>query len=814
MAPKNSKANRTGQRKDTSQGGSKNGKKGGLSGSSFFTWFMVIALLGVWTSVAVVWFDLVDYEQVLAKAKDFRYNFSEVLQGKLGIYDADGDGDFDVEDAKVLLGLKEQSGPEGESEDPIHPEVEPPLESDYENAEDEVEEIIEPHVHRTIESQPVEEEQDEDEEQTEDDRDVEKESDVYEEWNDQQQEDDNEGHEEIPTLDDYHAEQEAEEPELYETPEQDEEDTEDDHHHTEAAEEEEPEPYDSPVSYEAEAEKEERFYEPEAPAEAEPGEVDEEVTKHERLEPEQDEETEAQQMMYEQPQTTDEANYAEPHPEHVYDDADRAHDTVYHSENPSVETAHDTVYHSENPPVETEQNVHHPEGHREEPSGKNEETTMDQKEKAKKKKPKLLNKFDKTIKDELDAAEKLRKKGKTEEAVKAFEELVNKYPQSPRARYGKAQSEDDLAEKLRSNEALLKAIGTYEEVASLPNAPSDLIKLTLKRRAERQQFLGRMRGSVVTLQRLVELFPDDISLRNVLGVGYLLLGDNSNAKKVYEEVLSLASNDGFAKVHYGFILKAENKIAESIPYLKEGLESGDPGTDDGRFYFHLGDAMQRVGNKEAYKWYELGHQRGHFASVWQRSLYNVNGLKAQPWWTAKETGYSDLVKSLERHWKLIRDEGLAVMDKAKGLFIPEDENLREKGDWSQYTLWQQGKKNENACSAAPGTCGLLERFPESTGCRRGQIKYSVMHPGTHVWPHTGPTNCRLRMHLGLVVPKKGCQIRCANETRSWDEGKVLIFDDSFEHEVWQDADSYRLIFIVDVWHPELTVHQRRTLPAI
>uniref|UniRef100_A0A8C3YH49 Aspartate beta-hydroxylase n=1 Tax=Catagonus wagneri TaxID=51154 RepID=A0A8C3YH49_9CETA len=89
--------------KETKHGGHKNGKKGGLSGSSFFTWFMVIALLGVWTSVAVVWFDLVDYEEVLAKAKDFRYNLSEALQGKLGIYDADGDGDFDVDDAKVLL---------------------------------------------------------------------------------------------------------------------------------------------------------------------------------------------------------------------------------------------------------------------------------------------------------------------------------------------------------------------------------------------------------------------------------------------------------------------------------------------------------------------------------------------------------------------------------------------------------------------------------------------------------------------------------------------------------------------------------------
>ncbi|XP_075823118.1 aspartyl/asparaginyl beta-hydroxylase isoform X8 [Microtus pennsylvanicus] len=89
--------------KEAKQGGHKNGRRGGISGGSFFTWFMVIALLGVWTSVAVVWFDLVDYEEVLAKAKDFRYNLSEVLQGKLGVYDADGDGDFDVGDAKVLL---------------------------------------------------------------------------------------------------------------------------------------------------------------------------------------------------------------------------------------------------------------------------------------------------------------------------------------------------------------------------------------------------------------------------------------------------------------------------------------------------------------------------------------------------------------------------------------------------------------------------------------------------------------------------------------------------------------------------------------
>ncbi|XP_058555654.1 aspartyl/asparaginyl beta-hydroxylase isoform X7 [Neofelis nebulosa] len=689
-----------GARRDTKHGGHKNGRKGGLSGSSFFTWFMVIALLGVWTSVAVVWFDLVDYEEVL---------------GKLGVYDADGDGDFDVDDAKVLLGPQ--------------------------NIDDEVQEQIQSLHHEAVYTEHGDDVQQEEEGPARkpplEDDDFLIGSDTHDRF---EPLDTGAFHEEIE--DSYHVEETA--------------------------------------SQVYNQDMEEMMYEQDNPDPMEPVAGGEERTYHD-----------ADDITYQ--------DYDEPVYEPSENEGMESSDNAVEDSNVILEEAHV-------PPAEEQQEV---------PPETNRKTDdPEQKEKVKKKKPKLLNKFDKTIKAELDAAEKLRKRGKIEEALSAFQELVRKYPQSPRARYGKAQCEDDLAEKRRSNEVLRGAIETYQEVASLPDVPTDLLKLTLKRRSDRQQFLGHMRGSLITLQKLVQLFPDDTSLKNDLGVGYLLIGDNNNAKKVYEEVLNVTPNDGFAKVHYGFILKAQNKIAESIPYLKEGIESGDPGTDDGRFYFHLGDAMQRVGDKEAYKWYELGHKRGHFASVWQRSLYNVHGLKAQPWWTPKETGYTELVKSLERNWKLIRDEGLAVMDKAKGLFLPEDENLREKGDWSQFTLWQQGRKNENACKGAPKTCSLLDKFPETTGCRRGQIKYSVMHPGTHVWPHTGPTNCRLRMHLGLVIPKEGCKIRCANESKTWEEGKVLIFDDSFEHEVWQDAASFRLIFIVDVWHPELTPQQRQSLPAI
>ncbi|XP_069033673.1 aspartyl/asparaginyl beta-hydroxylase isoform X2 [Embiotoca jacksoni] len=677
---------------DAGGGDAGGGDAGGGGGAkySMFTWFVVLALLGVWSSVAVVYFDVVDYDSVI---------------GKLMAYDTDGDGDFDVEDAKVLLGLKEATRPNvGDS----------PAEKTVLKSKEPSEAVAETTDQRAAEHRdvgPTVATATEATESASGSQDVESEIQAAVPLP-------------PPVEDDFVA---------------------DDPGDSRRPDEEEVAPIDTKGALVEE-----------------PSEENEESRRHltsSRFT------QEAESVAAEKPS---EAPAAEPEPQ---------------SETPK-----------ESPEAEDR------------PA----EETL----KAKKKKPKLLNKSDKTIKAEIDAAEKLRKKGKLEEALRAFEVLVQQHPQSPRARYGRAQVEDDLAEKMRSNDMLQRAINSYREAAELPDATSDLLRASLKRRAERQQFLGRMRGSMVTLEKLVQIFPEDVGLKNDLGVAHLLLGDNKGAKKVYEEVMAVAPGNGFAKVHYGFILKSENKIAESIPYLKEGLESGEPGTDDGRFYFHLGDALQRVGDESAYHWYELGHQRGHFASVWQRSLYNVAGLKARPWWTPKETGYTDLVKMLERNWKAIRDEALAVMDQNTRQFVPEEENLREKGEWGQYTLWQQGKKLGTSCQSVPKTCSLLERFPEATGCKRGQIKFSVMQPGTHVWPHTGPTNCRLRMHLGLVIPKQGCRIRCTDQTRTWDEGKVLIFDDSFEHEVWQDADSFRLIFIVDVWHPELTQSQRQTLSPI
>ncbi|XP_054620889.1 aspartyl/asparaginyl beta-hydroxylase isoform X1 [Dunckerocampus dactyliophorus] len=767
---------------------SKNGKKtqgadaAGGAKYSVFTWFVVLALLGVWSSVAVVYFDIVDYDSVIAKAEEFRMNFSQALQGKLTAYDTDGDGDFDVEDAKVLLDERKLRGParrKAAHRRALRELAEDP--DEMELIEDEIpdEATSRKNWTRGLKETPGVGPSPEHKAETAKERPTNQQT-AQSQWEESREAASSGRHtEETPTKETSSEEIPVEEKPTEEMPISGSEDVDSE---IQAAV---PLPAFVEDSFVADDPRgnTEHIYAEDVDAIDTSGVLVEEPSSQESVAESAKTVTSSKFTQEEEP-LVEVAKQSEP----VEAQSENQADTVEPQSDTTGETAGSAT----------------------------EEAAAEEKpkEKAKKKKAKLLNNLDKTIKAEVDAAEKLRKKGKVEAALKAFEMLVQQHPQSPRARYGKAQAEDDLAEKMRSNDLLQKAINSYRDAAELPDATSDLVRAALKRRAERQQFLGRMRGAVATLERLVQIFPEDIHLKNDLGVAHLLLGDNKGAKKVYEEVLAAAPGDGFAKVHYGFILKSENQIAESIPYLKEGLESGEPGTDDGRFYFHLGDALQRVGDKSAYQWYQLGHERGHFASVWQRSLYNVDGLKAQPWWTPSETGYTDLVKSLERNWKTIRDEALAMMDRNTGMFVPEEENLREKGEWGQYTLWQQGRKAGDSCQAVPKTCSLLERFPEATGCKRGQIKFSVMQPGTHVWPHTGPTNCRLRMHLGLVIPKHGCRIRCTDQTREWEEGKVLIFDDSFEHEVWQEADTYRLIFIVDVWHPQLTAHQRQTLSAI
>jgi aspartyl/asparaginyl beta-hydroxylase (cupin superfamily) len=91
--------------------------------------------------------------------------------------------------------------------------------------------------------------------------------------------------------------------------------------------------------------------------------------------------------------------------------------------------------------------------------------------------------------------------------------------------------------------------------------------------------------------------------------------------------------------------------------------------------------------------------------------------------------------------------------------------------------------------------------------------FSILEPRTRIPPHTGVNNARLICHLPLIVPP-GCGFRVGAETRAWEPGKAFVFDDTIEHEAWNDSERMRVVLIFDIWHPDLTPPERAMITAM
>jgi aspartate beta-hydroxylase len=94
------------------------------------------------------------------------------------------------------------------------------------------------------------------------------------------------------------------------------------------------------------------------------------------------------------------------------------------------------------------------------------------------------------------------------------------------------------------------------------------------------------------------------------------------------------------------------------------------------------------------------------------------------------------------------------------------------------------------------------------------IYVSRLRGGTHIDAHRGPTNLRVRCHLALKVPEGDCAIRVGVQTRRWEEGRCLVFDDHFDHEAWNHTEEDRLVLIVDLWHPGLSATEVTLLEGL
>ena len=140
--------------------------------------------------------------------------------------------------------------------------------------------------------------------------------------------------------------------------------------------------------------------------------------------------------------------------------------------------------------------------------------------------------------------------------------------------------------------------------------------------------------------------------------------------------------------------------------------------------------------------------------------------------------------------------------------------LNHSPRWNSYFLWKDGVKDEAHCARCPKTTALLESLPLLRQPGLGPTAmFSVLAPRTHIPPHTGSANTRCLVHLPLILPGPS-RFRVGNETREWKMGEAWVFDDTIEHEAWNDADQTRVILIVDVWNPYLSDAERELVGAM
>jgi ornithine lipid ester-linked acyl 2-hydroxylase len=177
-----------------------------------------------------------------------------------------------------------------------------------------------------------------------------------------------------------------------------------------------------------------------------------------------------------------------------------------------------------------------------------------------------------------------------------------------------------------------------------------------------------------------------------------------------------------------------------------------------------------------------------------------SGVGQQPFFSPSAFGW---IPGIEKNWTDIRDELRALLADRVRIpsfheISPEQLFITRDDKWKTYMLYAYGRKIPENCTRCPQTTRLLETIP---GMKTAF--FSILGPRKHIPEHRGPYTGVLRYHLGLIVPrqKEACRIRVDSQVAHWEEGRSVVFDDTYTHEVWNETDEERVVLFVDFTRP-------------
>mgnify|MGYP001329866852 CR=1 FL=1 len=306
---------------------------------------------------------------------------------------------------------------------------------------------------------------------------------------------------------------------------------------------------------------------------------------------------------------------------------------------------------------------------------------------------------------------------------------------------------------------------------------------------------GMLAAAERSLTEALAVDPYFVQAMFQLAVLYEDTGEPRKAAQVYRNFVDTAPPELMQDARYqGLIARAKKAIEDDNRELGNAILS-DAGTPTRRMTEMLGSF--------------LGQHRSYvseptFLSVPRLPAIPFLEREATPWLSILE----DAAPAITRELRSLLDETaqpdfVPYVNNPPGVPANQWKELDHSSDWSAYFFWKHGQRHEAHCTRCPVTAEVLEALPMPRLANRApNAFFSLLKPGVRIPPHTGVTNARLTCHLALVVPQ-GCGFRVGPETRQWQEGKAWVFDDTIEHEAWNEGTEPRYILIVDVWHPML-----------
>jgi len=180
---------------------------------------------------------------------------------------------------------------------------------------------------------------------------------------------------------------------------------------------------------------------------------------------------------------------------------------------------------------------------------------------------------------------------------------------------------------------------------------------------------------------------------------------------------------------------------------------------------------------------------------------------------------------LEAATSTIREEFDALMRAEAAEMVPyiqypehvplaQWKELNNSREWTAVHLLKNGERVEANARHCPNTLEAIAKLDQPHVCGASpNAMFSLLAPRTRIPPHTGVANTRLVCHLALIVPSN-CGFRVGATTRDWRVGESFVFDDTIEHEAWNDSDELRVVLIVDLWQPSLTPDERAAITAV